>query len=126
MEYRVLGPLEALGSEGTLPLGGAKQRALLAVLVLKAARSARATGPERKPRGLARATDRRAVGRRSAGHGGDERAGLRLAAAQAPARGVAADPRAGVRARGGARERRPAPVRAAFQRGSRRSWRGRS
>src|SRR5262245_39248169 len=34
MEYRVLGPLEALGSEGALPLGGAKQRALLALLLL--------------------------------------------------------------------------------------------
>ena len=36
MEYRVLGPLEALGSEGPLPLGGAKQRALLALLLLNA------------------------------------------------------------------------------------------
>ena len=36
MEYRVLGPLEALGSEGLLPLGGAKQRALLALLILNA------------------------------------------------------------------------------------------
>ena len=38
MEYRVLGPLEALGSEGPLPLGGAKQRALLALLLLNANR----------------------------------------------------------------------------------------
>ena len=38
MEYRVLGPLEALGSEGPLPLGGAKQRALLTLLVLNANR----------------------------------------------------------------------------------------
>src|SRR5512134_2464365 len=38
MEYRVLGPLEVLGSEGPLPLGGTKQRALLAVLVLNANR----------------------------------------------------------------------------------------
>ena len=36
MEYRVLGPLEALGCEGPLPLGGAKQRALLALLLLNA------------------------------------------------------------------------------------------
>src|SRR5215212_7771900 len=36
MEYRVLGPLEALGSAGPLPLGGAKQRALLALLLLNA------------------------------------------------------------------------------------------
>ena len=38
MEYRVLGPLEALASEGPLPLGGAKQRALLALLILNANR----------------------------------------------------------------------------------------
>src|SRR5262245_33130184 len=36
MEYRVLGPLEVLGQEGPLPLGGAKQRALLALLLLNA------------------------------------------------------------------------------------------
>jgi len=30
------GPLEALGCEGPLPLGGAKQRALLALLLLNA------------------------------------------------------------------------------------------
>src|SRR5262245_52744260 len=34
MELRVLGPLEAVGPEGAVPLGGPKQRALLAVLVL--------------------------------------------------------------------------------------------
>ena len=33
MDYRVLGPLEVLDGEGPLPLGGAKQRALLALLV---------------------------------------------------------------------------------------------
>src|SRR5881397_741188 len=38
MEYRVLGPLEALGSAGPLPLGGAKQRAVLALLLLNANR----------------------------------------------------------------------------------------
>ena len=36
MEYRVLGPLEALDTGGPLPLGGAKQRALLALLILNA------------------------------------------------------------------------------------------
>jgi predicted ATPase/class 3 adenylate cyclase len=36
MEYRVLGPLEALDTGGPLPLGGVKQRALLAVLLLNA------------------------------------------------------------------------------------------
>src|SRR5262249_53652174 len=34
MQYRVLGPLEVVGDDGPLPLGGAKQRALLALLLL--------------------------------------------------------------------------------------------
>lgn len=38
MEYRVLGPLEAVGSDGPIPLGGAKQRAVLALLILNANR----------------------------------------------------------------------------------------
>jgi DNA-binding SARP family transcriptional activator len=38
VEFRVLGPLEVLGDDGPLPLGGAKQRALLALLVLNANR----------------------------------------------------------------------------------------
>src|SRR5512132_2020657 len=36
MEFRILGPLEVSGESGPLPLGGAKQRALLALLVLNA------------------------------------------------------------------------------------------
>ena len=36
MEYRVLGPLEVLDGERSLPLAGAKQRALLALLLLNA------------------------------------------------------------------------------------------
>ena len=36
MEYRVLGPLEVLDTGGPLPLGGVKQRALLALLILNA------------------------------------------------------------------------------------------
>ena len=38
MEYRVLGALEVLGSEGPRPLGSSKQRAVLALLVLNANR----------------------------------------------------------------------------------------
>src|SRR3954454_13234030 len=38
MEFRVLGPLEARERDRSLPLGGAKQRALLALLVLNANR----------------------------------------------------------------------------------------
>src|SRR2546428_5664223 len=38
MDYRVLGPLEVLDGEESLPLAGAKQRALLALLLLNANR----------------------------------------------------------------------------------------
>ena len=75
MEYRVLGPLEALGSEGPLPLGGAKQRALLALLLLNANH---VVSRERLIDEL--------WGERAAGDRGHERAGLRLAASQAAAR----------------------------------------
>ena len=34
MDYRILGPLEALDGERQLPLGGARQRAVLALLLL--------------------------------------------------------------------------------------------
>ena len=54
MNYRLLGPLEVRATDGPLPLGGVKQRALLALLLLNANR----VGP-------ARAADRRALGRAS-------------------------------------------------------------
>src|SRR3954451_410600 len=38
MNYLLLGPLEVRASDGPLPLGGAKQRALLALLLLNANR----------------------------------------------------------------------------------------
>ena len=38
MEYRILGPLEVVGDGGPLRLGGAKQRALLALLLLDSGR----------------------------------------------------------------------------------------
>jgi len=38
MEFRILGPLEVLAEHGPLPLGGPKQRALLAVLLVEANR----------------------------------------------------------------------------------------
>ena len=34
MDYRILGPLEALDGERRLPLGGARQRSVLALLLL--------------------------------------------------------------------------------------------
>ena len=36
MEFRLLGPLEAVRDDRSLPLGGAKQRGLLALLLLHA------------------------------------------------------------------------------------------
>jgi hypothetical protein len=38
LEYRLLGPLEVRAGDGPLPLGGVKQRALLALLLLNANR----------------------------------------------------------------------------------------
>jgi DNA-binding SARP family transcriptional activator len=38
LEFRVLGPLEVVGEEGPLVLGGQKQRALLGLLALNAGR----------------------------------------------------------------------------------------
>lgn len=38
LEFRILGPLEVVGEEGPLPLGGPKQRATLAILLLDANR----------------------------------------------------------------------------------------
>ncbi len=38
MEFRLLGPLEASDGNGALPLGGPKQRTLLAHLLLQANR----------------------------------------------------------------------------------------
>src|SRR5262249_27754969 len=38
LEYRLLGPLEVRAGDGPLPLGGRKQRALLALLLLNANR----------------------------------------------------------------------------------------
>src|SRR5437763_1320665 len=40
MEFRILGPLEVRDGDRTLPLGGPKQRALLAMLLIHAARIA--------------------------------------------------------------------------------------
>jgi len=36
MDFRLLGPLEVAGDEGSLTLGGIKQRSLLAMLLLHA------------------------------------------------------------------------------------------
>jgi DNA-binding SARP family transcriptional activator len=36
MDYRILGPLEAFDGDRELPLGGARQRSVLALLLLHA------------------------------------------------------------------------------------------
>src|SRR3954454_21747913 len=36
MDFRILGPLEVAAADGVVPLGGGKQRALLAILLLHA------------------------------------------------------------------------------------------
>jgi len=35
MDFRILGPLEVVGDDGQVPLGGPKQRAVLAHLILR-------------------------------------------------------------------------------------------
>ena len=71
MEFRVLGPLEVVVEGRSLALGGAKQRALLAVLVLDANRIR-----------VDRPTDRRAMGRGGARRRRSHAAGLRVPGAQ--------------------------------------------
>ena len=44
MDFRILGPLEVCADRRVLPLGAAKQRALLALLLCIATRSSRTTG----------------------------------------------------------------------------------
>ena len=74
MEFRILGPLEVLDEGRTLALGGSKQRALLALLLLHRGRDA-GHG----------AADRRAVGRAPARRRRQVVAGPRLPAAQGAA-----------------------------------------
>ena len=115
MEYRVLGPLEVRKDDGPLPLGGAKQRALLALLLLNANR---VVSRERLIDELwgdeppATAVTRRCRST-SRGCGRCCRPGRSDAAAGLPARGRA----------GGDR---PAAVRAAGRRGARRRARARA
>ena len=85
MQIRVLGPLEASIDDQPVAIGGAKQRAVLAMLGLEANRAVTG-GP----------ADRGPVGRRAAGQRRQDGAELRLAAAQ----------RAGRRGRGGDRHAR--------------------
>ena len=102
MEYRVLGPLEVLGDDGPLRLGGAKQRAVLALLLLH---SGRVVSQERfidELWGEAAARDRARDG-----------AGVRLAAPESVARGRAGHGGRRLCAAGRAGRRRPGAVRAA-------------
>ena len=110
MEFRLLGSLDVAEGDRSLPLGGGKQRALLADPAVA-----------RERRGAGRAADRRPVGRVAAGHGGQERAGLRVAAAQAAGGRAPGDAAAGLRAAGrsvGARRRALRAARDAGARGA--------
>ena len=114
MEYRVLGPLEVRDGEGSLPLAGAKQRALLALLLVHANHVLSRDRLIDELWGDATARD-----------GGAEPAGVRLAAAQAAAAGDAADTAARLPARGRAGRARPAAASSACSpRGARRSPQG--
>ena len=94
MDFAILGPLRVVGPEGPIELTAAKQRALLATLLL--AHREQAVSPD--------APDRRAVGRGPAGHGRQGAPGPRLAAA-ARARARRPDRHPRVRLRGRARDR---------------------
>ena len=108
MEYRVLGSLEVSRGDGPLPLGGPKQRALLALLLVNANRVV-ARGPPH----------RRAVGREPSRHGGEVDAGLRVALAEALARGTLLTRAPGYLLARRARRARPRAVRAARHGGTR-------
>ena len=88
MEFRILGPLEVEEDGRTIPLAGAKQRSLLALLVL---------GPRQA--GLDRPSDRGDLERGAAGDGAEERPGLRLATAEGAWRRPPGHARARLRAR---------------------------
>ena len=96
LEFRVLGPLEALVGGVPARLGGPRQRALLAILLVHAERGR-----------AGRAAGGRGLGRRSAGHRGQRAADLRVAAAQGPGPRCDRDPRTRLRRRG--RRRRAGP-----------------
>ena len=63
LDFRLLGPLEVLDGARSLPLGGRKQRTLLAILLLHANEVVAQRHPDRRP--LGRATPRRRRERRS-------------------------------------------------------------
>ena len=121
MDVQVLGPLEATVDGRAVPLGGAKPRALLAMLALNAGSTV-----------STRAPDRGSVGRAAAGDGGEAGAGLRVPAAQGAGRGRGRrrdrHARARVRAAGRARRRRRGRFERLVARGAPREalalWRG--
>ena len=77
---RLLGPVEVVGPDGAVPLGGPKERCLLAVLALHAGQGRR-RGPAR----------RRAVGWLAAADGREDAAELRAAGARASERAASDD-----------------------------------
>ena len=101
------------GVPGPRTAGGAGGRPAACARRSEAAGSARALDPECEPGRLARAADRRPVGRGAARDGGDERAGVRVAAPEAAAAGDTRDPAPRLPARCRARRDRRLPLRAA-------------
>ena len=114
MEFRLLGPLEARDGDRELRLRGGKERALLALLLLNANRTL----------ALERIVDE-PLGRRRAGNGAEDGAGLRLAPAQAAAPGDPADAPARLRPRSRAGAARPQSLRDGLDGGAGGARRGR-
>ena len=84
MEFRILGPLEAIDDTGPLALTRGRQKALLALLLL------------RQPRHPAGAARRRPLGRGRAGDHDQDGADLRLAPPQAATAGPDPDTRTAI------------------------------
>ena len=114
LEFSVLGPVEVTAGGRSLAVGGARARAVLAMLVA-----------QRQPGRLGRPADRRAVARPPGGQGGGQPAGPAVRAAQGVPLGRGGrppgHPAAGLPADGGARRPGLAAVRAAGRRGQRRA-----
>ena len=115
MQLRVLGPVEASADHRSLPLGGAKQRSVIAMLGLDANRTVVRRPSDRGPVGRGRAAERREDG-----------AELRVAAPQRAGRRFRCgdpDAGAGLRAADRPRRRGRATLRAAAGGGARRPQR---
>ena len=105
MEFRILGPLEVVEDERALPLGGARQRAVLALLLTRRTRSCRQIVSWRTS-GAPTTADRR-----------QHRSAIRVPASEAARSRSHIHSPARLRASGGAGRARPRPLRSARQAG---------